>query len=90
MEDAEIVRRIFFSLVSAFCIVFMAGVLIGPRNKAKWFALRDLRKGFWFFNRLGILGETLRFGWPRTKEGFGSAAAIIAAVALTTFVIFKV
>lgn len=90
MTDAEIARRVFFSLVSAFCIVFIAAVLIGPRNKAKWFNLRDMTKGFWFFNRRGILGESLRFGWPRTKEGYGSAAAILATIALTTFIIFKV
>ena len=47
-----------------------------------------MRKGFWFFNRRGFLGESLRFGWPRTKEGFGAAGAIVAAVALTTFIIF--
>ena len=86
--DAEIVRRMFFSLISAFCIVFMASIWIGPQKKAQWFRLRDMSKGFWFFNRRGILGESLRFGWPRTKEGFGAAGAIVAAVALTTFIIF--
>ena len=90
LGDAEIARRVLFSLVSAFCIVFIAAVLIGPRNKQKWFNLRDMSKGFWFFNRRGILGESLRFGWPRTKEGYLSAAGILAAVALTTFVIFNV
>ena len=88
MDDAEIVRRLFFSLISALCIVFIASVFIGPQNKAKWFKLRDMRKGFWFFNRRGFLGESLRFGWPRTKEGFGAAGGIVAAVALTTFIIF--
>ena len=90
MEEAEITRRVFFSLLSAFCIVFFAAILIGPRKKAKWFKLRDMSKGFWFFNRRGILGESLRFGWPRTKEGYEAAAAILATIALTTFVIFKV
>ena len=90
LEDAEIVRRVLFSLVSAFCIVFMASVWIGPQNKAKWFRLRDMRKGFWFFNRRGILGESLRFGWPKTKEGYRVAGMMVAAIALTTYVIFSV
>ncbi len=88
MEDAEVVRRIFFSFLSALCVIFIAGVLIGPRNKEKWFKLRDMRKGFWFFNRRGILGETLRFGWPKTKEGFQAAGAMLVAIALTTYIIF--
>ena len=90
MGDAEIVRRVFFSLVSAICIVFIAGILIGPRNKQKWFKLRDMSKGFWFFNRRGILGETLRFGWPKTQEGFKAAGAMIAMIALTTYIIFLI
>ena len=90
MDDAEIVRRLFFSLISALCIVFIASVFIGPQNKAKWFKLRDMRKGFWFFNRRGILGESLRFGWPKTKEGYQAAALMITAIAVSTYVIFIV
>ena len=90
MDDAEIVRRLFFSLISALCIVFIASVFIGPQNKAKWFKLRDMRKGFWFFNRRGFLGESLRFGWPKTKEGYQAAALMITAIAVSTYVIFIV
>ena len=90
MDDAEIVRRLFFSLISALCIVFIASVFIGPQNKAKWFKLRDMSKGFWFFNRRGILGETLRFGWPKTQEGFKAAGVMIAMIALTTYIIFLI
>lgn len=90
MEDAEIVRRLFCSLISAFCVVFIASVWIGPQKKAQWFRLRDMSKGFWFFNRRGILGESLRFGWPKTKEGYRAAVLMIAAIAVTTYVIFIV
>ena len=90
LGDAEIVRRVFFSLISAFCIVFMASLWIGPQKKAQWFRLRNMSKGFWFFNRRGILGESLRFGWPRTKEGYQAAALMITAIAVSTYVIFLV
>lgn len=86
MSDTEIVRRVFFSLVSAFCIVNIASHIVGAKNKAKWF---KKRKATFFLNRRSILGEQWHFGRPVTKEGCGVTAALLAAVALSTYIIFS-
>ena len=87
MTDAEIVRRIFFSLISAFCFAHIALRLVGERRRKKWFQKRTRS---WFFNRRGFLGEKLHFGRPATKEGVMVLGALLGAIALTTYIIFIV
>ena len=87
MKDTEIVRRIFLSLFSAFCLAHIALRLLGEKRRKKWFVKRTRS---WFFNRRGFLGENLHFGRPATKEGVMVLGALIAAIALTTYIIFIV
>ena len=87
MTDTEIVRRLFCALVSAFCLAHIALRLIGEKRRQKWF---QKRKRSWFFNRRGFLGEHFHFGRPATKEGVMVLGALLAAIALTTYIIFIV
>ena len=87
MTDTEIVRRIFCALISAFCLAHIALRLVGERRRKKWFVQRTRS---WFFNRRGFLGEHFHFGRPATKEGLMVLCALLAAIALTTYIIFIV
>lgn len=87
MTDTEVVRRLFFSLISAFCIVNIVSYAIGDANKRKWFRQR---KTSWFFNRRGLLGERMHFGYPATREGIGVFFAMLFAILLVSFIIFSI
>ena len=87
MTDTEITRRVFFSLISAFCLANIALKLLGEKRRKKWFVKRTRS---YFFNRRGFLGEHFHFGRPATKEGVMVLLGLLAAVALTTYVIFKI
>ena len=87
LTDTEIVRRIFCALISAFCLAHIALRLVGEKRRQKWFQKRTRS---WFFNRRGFLGEHFHFGRPATKEGVMVLGALLAAIALTTYIIFIV
>lgn len=87
MTETEIVRRIFFSLFSAFCLAHIALRLVGEKRRQKWFVKRTRS---WFFNRRGFLGEHFHFGRPATKEGVMVLGALLGVIALTTYIIFIV
>ncbi len=87
MADTEIVRRVLFSLISALCIANIALRIVGKKRRELWFKKRTKS---YFFNRRGFIGEHLHFGRPKTKEGVMVLCAIMAAVALTSYIIFIV
>ena len=60
--------KILICFVWAFIVFFITALIIGAEGKAKWFQQRT--KYSWF-NRRGFLGETLLFGYPKTREGYG-------------------
>ena len=44
--------------------------IIGSENKARWFKRRTK---YTFFNRRGVFGEYMNFGYPRTWQGLIAA-----------------
>ena len=65
-EPMAITGRIFQSLGFAMVVMFIAARLMGHERKTKWFKRREK---YSFFNRRGIIGEDINFGYPRTIEG---------------------
>ncbi len=87
MAETEILRRVVFSLFSAFCIAHIALRLIGEKRREQWFKKRTKS---WFLNRRGFIGERVHFGRPKTKEGVMVLFAVLTAIALTSYIIFIV
>lgn len=65
-EPMAITGRIFQSLGFAIVVMFISARLMGYERKTKWFKRREK---YSFFNRRGIIGEDINFGYPRTIEG---------------------
>ena len=86
MDEIEIMRRIFFSTVSALIIASITSVLLGER-KTQWFHRRE---SWNIFTKRGFIGEQLNFGRPVCKEGYMVSAAMAAAMAAVTAIIFVV
>ncbi|MDY6029811.1 MAG: hypothetical protein SPI71_06065 [Acidaminococcaceae bacterium] len=57
------VMQIFFG---AFIYIYAVAKFIGVENKVAWFRKR---KKYTFFNRRGIFGEDINFGYPVTWQG---------------------
>ncbi len=87
MHETQFLTRLFCSMACALMISYLTSKFIGPANKAQWFRKREK---FSFFLKRGFLGEECHFGYPRTKEGFLVAAAMLVAIAVTTVVIFVI
>ena len=60
--------KILICFIWAFIVFFITALIIGVEGKAKWF---QRRTKYTWFNRRGFLGETLFFGYPKTREGYG-------------------
>ncbi len=58
------VIQIFFG---SFLYIFLIAKLIGSERKALWFKRRT---NYTFFNRRGIFGEYINFGYPICWQGF--------------------
>ncbi len=57
------VMQVFFG---AFIYIFLIAKAIGPEKKAQWF---KRRAKYTFFNRRGIFGEYINFGYPVCWQG---------------------
>jgi len=64
--NEEIGKRVFQVFIGAFFYIFLVAKLIGSENKANWFKRRG---NYTFFNRRGIFGEYINFGYPKTWQG---------------------
>ena len=58
--------RVMQVFIGAFVYIFIIAKLIGPENKAAWFRRR---MKYTFFNRRGIFGEYINFGYPVCWQG---------------------
>ncbi|MDO4177787.1 MAG: hypothetical protein Q4D21_01225 [Phascolarctobacterium sp.] len=65
-EPMVVTGRIFASLGFAIVVMYIAARLMGHERKVKWFKRREK---YSFFNRRGVIGEDINFGYPRTIEG---------------------
>ncbi len=68
------VMQIFFG---SFIYIYLIAKLVGPENKAAWFRKR---KKYTFFNRRGIFGEDINFGYPICVKGVLVFIAIYAVI----------
>lgn len=59
------VMQIFFC---SFVYLYIVAKFVGPENKKRWFRKR---KKYTFFNRRGVFGEDINFGYPVTWQGLG-------------------
>jgi len=66
-------------------VIVVASLVIGPERKQQWFYMRDTSKSF--FNRRGVLGELVRFGFPRTREGWMVFAGFLAMILVSGFLV---
>ena len=68
VDSSLICARIIQVFVGAFFYIFMIAKAVGSENKAKWF---KRRMKYTFFNKRGIFGEYINFGYPITWQGVG-------------------
>ncbi len=66
VNPVSIANRIFITVIVSFALFYLTVKIIGPENKEKWF---KKRKKYTFFNRRGVFGEDVNFGYPRTWQG---------------------
>lgn len=72
-----VANRLFLIVAIAFIMFYATVKVIGPENKEKWF---KKRKKYTFFNRRGIFGEDINFGYPRTWQGMLIALALYGII----------
>lgn len=77
--------KILVCFVWAFIVFFITALVIGADRKAQWFQKRT--KYSWF-NRRGIIGESLHFGYPKTREGYGVTVIMAFAIGTFTYVVY--
>jgi len=83
MQDIEkvaptlVATRILIVMGLSFVLFYLTVKIIGPENKEKWF---KKRQKYTFFNRRGIFGEDINFGYPRTLEGIAIAIALYGLI----------
>ena len=69
-----------------YCI-FITALIIGNEGKAKWF---QRRTKYTWFNRRGFLGETLFFGYPKTKEGLWYNFLMASAICIVGYILYLI
>ena len=72
-----VANRLFIIVFVAFILFYATVKVIGPENKEKWF---KKRQKYTFFNRRGIFGEDINFGYPRTWQGMLIALALYGII----------
>lgn len=77
--------KILICFIWAFIVFFITALIIGNEGKAKWFQRRT--KYSWF-NRRGFLGETLLFGYPKTKEGYGIVVLMAFVIGIVGYILY--
>ena len=77
--------RIGYLFLAWLVVVALVGFAIGLERKRQWFYMRDTSKSF--FNRRGMLGELMQFGFPRTREGWMVFAGFLLMILLSTLLV---
>ncbi len=60
--------RVLHIFIASFIYLYIIAKFVGPDNKQRWFRKR---KKYTFFNRRGVFGEDINFGYPVTWQGVG-------------------
>lgn len=76
-EPTAVCSRLFVVVIISFIMFYVTVKVIGPENKEKWF---KKRQKYTFFNRRGIFGEDINFGYPRTWQGMLIALALYGII----------
>lgn len=79
--------KILICFVWAFIVFFITALILGVERKSRWFQRRT--KYSWF-NRRGFLGETLLFGYPKTKEGYGVTFIMAGAISIVCYIVYLI
>lgn len=79
--------KILICFVWAFIVFFITALILGVERKSQWFQRRT--KYSWF-NRRGFLGETLLFGYPKTKEGYGVTFIMVGAISIVCYIVYLI
>lgn len=66
VSSTAICIRILQVLIGSFIYIFLITRIVGQENKAKWFRRRSK---YTFFNRRGIFGEYIHYGYPICWQG---------------------
>ncbi|WP_299448613.1 hypothetical protein [uncultured Phascolarctobacterium sp.] len=66
VDSMAVCTRVMQIFIASFFYIFLIAKLVGPENKLAWFRKR---KKYTFFNRRGIFGEDINFGYPVTWQG---------------------
>ena len=77
--------KILICFIWAFIVFFITALIIGVEGKAKWF---QRRTKYTWFNRRGFLGETLFFGYPKTREGYGITFFFFFAIGIVGYILY--
>ena len=77
--------RIGYLFLAWLVVVALVGFAIGPERKRQWFYMRDTSKSF--FNRRGVLGELMQFGFPRTREGWMVFVGFLAMILVSGYIV---
>ena len=77
VESVAICARVMQVFFGAFIYIYLIAKLVGPENKMAWFRKR---KKYTFFNRRGIFGEDINFGYPVCWQGILVFLAIYVVV----------
>ncbi len=77
VSSAAICNRIIQVFIVSFFYIFLIAKIVGQENKAKWFRRRTK---YTFFNRRGILGEYVHFGYPICWQGLVVFFAIYGVI----------
>ena len=66
VDSLAVCTRVIQVFFGSFIYIFLVAKQVGPENKKLWFRKR---KKYTFFNRRGIFGEDINFGYPVTWQG---------------------
>lgn len=66
VAPVAICSRVMTVFFGAFAYIYLIAKYVGPENKKIWFRKR---KKYTFFNRRGVFGEDINFGYPVTWQG---------------------
>ena len=66
VEPVVVCTRIMQVFFGSFVYMYIVAKFVGHENKAVWFRKR---KKYTFFNRRGVFGEDINFGYPVCWQG---------------------
>ncbi len=82
MPMNDFTSRLLTVFFLTFVLIFIVAKVLGPERKEAWFKRRTK---YTFFNRRGIFGEYINFGYPRTWQGVLVAVLMYGVIFILGF-----